>query len=97
MQRLAALAKAGARVIDIALAELKELPRLNAKGGLSAAESYAIHRGLIGKSEQLYDPRVLVRILRGREQDAADYIDLVGRGRSSSAGWRRSPRLTTRC
>lgn len=25
---------------------------------------------------QLYDPRVSVRILRGREQDAADYIDL---------------------
>jgi aspartyl-tRNA(Asn)/glutamyl-tRNA(Gln) amidotransferase subunit A len=24
-----------------------------------------------------YDPRVLVRILRGREQDAADYIDLL--------------------
>ena len=25
----------------------------------------------------MYDPRVLFRILRGKEQDAADYIDLV--------------------
>ena len=50
---------------------------INAKGGLSAAESYAIHRALIARAEKLYDPRVLVRILRGREQDAADYIDLL--------------------
>ena len=25
----------------------------------------------------MYDPRVLIRILRGQEQDAADYIDLA--------------------
>jgi len=74
---LAALRKAGARVIDLPLRELAELPQINAKGGLSAAESYAIHRALIAKGEKLYDPRVLVRILRGREQEAADYIDLV--------------------
>jgi aspartyl-tRNA(Asn)/glutamyl-tRNA(Gln) amidotransferase subunit A len=74
---LAALRKAGARVVDIALRELDELRQLNAKGGLAAAESYAIHRALIAKAEKTYDPRVLVRILRGREQDAADYIDLV--------------------
>jgi aspartyl-tRNA(Asn)/glutamyl-tRNA(Gln) amidotransferase subunit A len=74
---LAALRKAGARVVDIALRELDELRQLNAKGGLAAAESYAIHRALIAKAEKTYDPRVLVRILRGREQEAADYIDLV--------------------
>src|SRR5216684_523105 len=73
----AALRKAGARIDEIALRELDELPRINAKGGLAAAESYAIHRAIIAKGEKLYDPRVLSRILRGREQDAADYIDLV--------------------
>jgi aspartyl-tRNA(Asn)/glutamyl-tRNA(Gln) amidotransferase subunit A len=73
----AALRKAGARVVDIPLRELAELQQLNAKGGLSAAESYAIHRSLIAKREKMYDPRVLVRILRGQEQDAADYVDLV--------------------
>ena len=74
---LAALGKAGAKITDLALRELAELAQINAKGGLSAAESYAIHRGLIAKGENMYDPRVLVRILRGKEQDAADYIDLV--------------------
>jgi aspartyl-tRNA(Asn)/glutamyl-tRNA(Gln) amidotransferase subunit A len=74
---LAAMRNAGARIIELPLHELSELPRINAKGGPSAAESYAIHRALIAKAEASYDPRVLSRILRGREQDAADYIDLV--------------------
>jgi aspartyl-tRNA(Asn)/glutamyl-tRNA(Gln) amidotransferase subunit A len=74
---VSALRKAGVRVVNVALRELAELPQLNAKGGLAAAESYAIHRPLIAKAEQQYDPRVLARILRGREQDAADYIELV--------------------
>src|SRR5499433_1343969 len=43
---LAALRKAGARIVDIPLRELAELPQINAKGGLAAAESYAIHRSL---------------------------------------------------
>src|SRR5262249_8603010 len=74
---LAALGKAGARIADMALRELAELPQINAKGGLAAPEAYAIHRALITKAEKTYDPRVLVRILRGQEQDAADYIDLL--------------------
>jgi aspartyl-tRNA(Asn)/glutamyl-tRNA(Gln) amidotransferase subunit A len=74
---LAALRKAGAGITDIPLREFAELQQINGKGGLASAESYAIHRGLIAKHEKEYDPEVLVRILRGREQDAADYIDLV--------------------
>jgi aspartyl-tRNA(Asn)/glutamyl-tRNA(Gln) amidotransferase subunit A len=42
-----------------------------------SAQSYAIHRALIARAENKYDPRVLTRLLRGQEQDAADYIDLV--------------------
>jgi aspartyl-tRNA(Asn)/glutamyl-tRNA(Gln) amidotransferase subunit A len=74
---LTALRKAGARIVDISLRELSELAQINAKGGLAAVESYAIHRALIAKAEKIYDPRVLTRLLRGREQDAADYMDLV--------------------
>ena len=74
---LAALRKAGARIVDIPLRELAELPQINAKGGLAASEAYAIHRRYIVNSEKMYDPRVLVRILRGQEQDAADYVELV--------------------
>jgi aspartyl-tRNA(Asn)/glutamyl-tRNA(Gln) amidotransferase subunit A len=74
---LAALRKAGAGITDIPLREFAELQQINGKGGLAAAESYAIHRALIAEHEKEYDPQVLVRIVRGREQDAADYIDLV--------------------
>ena len=74
---LAALRKAGTRIVDTALRELLELRQINAKGGLAAAESYALHRALIARAEKMYDPRVLSRILRGKEQDAADYIDIL--------------------
>jgi len=78
---LVAIGKAGARISDIPLRELDELSKINAKGGIVAAECYAIHRPLIARSHEPggpgYDPQVLVRILRGQEQDAADYIDLV--------------------
>jgi aspartyl-tRNA(Asn)/glutamyl-tRNA(Gln) amidotransferase subunit A len=74
---LAGLRKAGVRIADIPLRELAELPQINAKGGLAAPEAYALHRPLIAKAEKTYDPRVLVRIQRGQEQDAADYIDLL--------------------
>jgi aspartyl-tRNA(Asn)/glutamyl-tRNA(Gln) amidotransferase subunit A len=78
---LAAIDKAGGHICDLPLRELAELSQINAKGGLVAAQAYALHRPLIAKSHQPggagYDPQVLVRILRGREQEAADYIDLV--------------------
>jgi aspartyl-tRNA(Asn)/glutamyl-tRNA(Gln) amidotransferase subunit A len=78
---MAAIGKAGARISDIPLRELAELSQINAKGGLVAAQAYAIHRPLIDRSHQPggagYDPQVLVRILRGGEQEAADYIDVV--------------------
>jgi aspartyl-tRNA(Asn)/glutamyl-tRNA(Gln) amidotransferase subunit A len=74
---LAALRKAGARIVDIPLREFLDLRQINTKGGLAAAEAYALHRPLIAKAEKMYDPRVLSRILRGKEQDAADYIDIV--------------------
>jgi aspartyl-tRNA(Asn)/glutamyl-tRNA(Gln) amidotransferase subunit A len=74
---LSQLREKGARIVDIALRELDELRAINAKGGIVTAESYALHRSLIAKAEKMYDPRVLMRILRGREQGAADYIDLL--------------------
>jgi aspartyl-tRNA(Asn)/glutamyl-tRNA(Gln) amidotransferase subunit A len=73
---LRALAAAGAKLTDVSLPELAELPEINRMGGLSSAEAYAHHRALLAKESARYDPRVLVRIMRGREQDAADYIDL---------------------
>ncbi|MBS0422237.1 MAG: amidase [Proteobacteria bacterium] len=74
---LRALREAGVKLTDVAVPELGELPEINRKGGISAAEAYAWHRPQLARAADGYDPRVLVRILRGREQDAADYIDLL--------------------
>lgn len=71
------LNNAGAIIVEIPLLELEELPRINRQGGFTAAESYAWHRETIESRAVEYDPRVSVRILRGREQSAADYLDLV--------------------
>jgi aspartyl-tRNA(Asn)/glutamyl-tRNA(Gln) amidotransferase subunit A len=78
---LSALSKGGAVISDIPLDELSEIATLNARGGFAASEAYAWHRGLIETKGALYDPRVLMRIMRGKDMDAADYIDL-NRGRA---------------
>ena len=74
---LSEVAAAGAHIEEIALSELLELPQLNSKGGLAPPEALAIHRDWIATRPEMYDPRVLTRILRGKEQDAADYIQLL--------------------
>jgi len=73
---LRALKDAGARLTEVSLPELSELPEINRNGGLSAAESYAHHRARLATDGSRYDPRVSMRILRGSKQDAADYIEL---------------------
>lgn len=71
------LSGAGAEVDEIPLAELDELPDINRKGSFSGPEAYALHRERLESQGALYDPRVLVRLQRGREHTAADYIDLI--------------------
>ncbi len=78
---LETLSAAGARIVDIDLPALDELPELNASGGFSPAESYAWHRELIARDGQQYDPRVAARILRGANMKAHEYMDLL-RGRA---------------
>lgn len=74
---LAALRKAGAIIDEIPLKELLELPKINAKGGFSAPEAYAWHRKYLETQGDAYDPRVRARIMKGTEQSAADYIELL--------------------
>ena len=71
------LRQAGAHIEDIALEEISDLAAINASGGLSAAQSYAWHRDLIGRLQAEYDPQVALRILRGARMSAHDYIDLL--------------------
>lgn len=73
---LETLRKRGVRIDEIEIPEFLELAGINRKGGLVCAEAYAVHRHELAAHETDYDPRVASRILRGRDIDCADYIDL---------------------
>jgi aspartyl-tRNA(Asn)/glutamyl-tRNA(Gln) amidotransferase subunit A len=73
------IADAGALITRAPLPVLRRIAEMTDKGGISGAESYAWHRELLAKRREQYDPRVLMRIMRGAEQDAAFYIGLLER------------------
>ncbi|MFM0287880.1 amidase [Paraburkholderia megapolitana] len=70
------LEAAGAIVKEVRFAPLDRLAEIN-RFGFSPIEAYAWHRPLLEKHRDLYDPRVLVRILKGQPASAADYLDLL--------------------
>jgi aspartyl-tRNA(Asn)/glutamyl-tRNA(Gln) amidotransferase subunit A len=74
---VAALAKAGARISEETIALFDDLRAANAKGGFASPEAFAIHRARLARSGAGIDPNVRVRIERGSEMSAADYVDLV--------------------
>ena len=74
---LKTLKDAGALISEINFPEIDAIPTANAKGGFAAPESLASHHALIEKHADLYDKRVLVRIQRGHEQSAQDYVNLI--------------------
>jgi aspartyl-tRNA(Asn)/glutamyl-tRNA(Gln) amidotransferase subunit A len=78
---LGALAASGAHMADMAFPELHEIPAINAKGGIVAAEAWHTHRKLIGEKGEGYDPRVRTRIELGGAITAADYLDYLARRR----------------
>lgn len=82
LQRLSA---AGAELVELAVPEFDELAAINAAGGFSAAESWAWHAELIERSGSGYDPRVLNRILRGKDFTARAYLAL----QAQRADWQR--------
>ena len=71
------LRQAGAMIEDIELPPLAQWASLNANGGFAAAEAWAWHRQRLGRRGDAYDPRVAMRIRRGQNISAADYIDLL--------------------
>ncbi len=71
------LSEAGCVLRDIDCPDWADLPSINAKGGLAAAEAWALHRELIDTSGDLYDQRVRARIEGGATQSAADLIDTI--------------------
>lgn len=71
------LSRAGVIVRRLEMPVLDSIPSINALGGFAAAESYHWHRKLLERDGGRYDPRVRVRMERGRSQTAADYLDLL--------------------
>lgn len=72
-----ALADAGARVTDEPMGLIDEMLAVNAKGGFAPAEAFAVHREWIVKRANEFDPNVRVRIERGGNVTAADYVDML--------------------
>ena len=75
------LSAAGARIVDIPLAELAEIAQINAPGGFSPIEASAVHRERIAAHRDRFDPRVAARIELGMSVGAADYIRMQDRRR----------------
>jgi len=82
---LSALSAAGVALSDMQLPDLNSLPALNARGGIVAAEAHALHRGRLAERFDVYDPRVAARIMKGADQSAADYLDLLAARRDMMA------------
>ncbi|MEJ6666204.1 MAG: amidase [Alcaligenes aquatilis] len=70
------LREQGAVVEEINLPEFDQLPQINRKGGFVCAEAWSVHRDTLQSKGEQYDPRVASRILRGKDIDCADYIEL---------------------
>ena len=82
---LTALGEAGAAISDMAFPELRELPAINARGGIVAAEAWATHRARMAAEGDAYDPRVRFRIELAQSITAADYLDYIARRRQMIA------------
>jgi aspartyl-tRNA(Asn)/glutamyl-tRNA(Gln) amidotransferase subunit A len=71
---LARLAKAGVWLSDERLALIDAMMETNSLGGLAPPEAFMIHRDRLARRGAEIDPNVSVRIARGAEISAADYI-----------------------
>jgi aspartyl-tRNA(Asn)/glutamyl-tRNA(Gln) amidotransferase subunit A len=80
---LTRLSQAGVQLVELPLAELAEVSQINAPGGFSAVEAYAVHRDTLRTQAHRFDPRVASRLKQGEGVSAADYITMQQRRR----GW----------
>lgn len=74
LEKLKAL---GAIIIEGNFTELSEIPKINSKGGLTAAEIWHEHRDFFNDVKDQYDPLVAMRIARGEHLSAADYLSIL--------------------
>ena len=79
---LSILSEAGAHILEIPLTEFGEIPKVNAPGGLSPIEAYAVHHERLARAQAEFDPRVSARILLGAPITAQQYIALLDKRRA---------------
>jgi aspartyl-tRNA(Asn)/glutamyl-tRNA(Gln) amidotransferase subunit A len=72
----------GAKIIDIPFDVLLEIPKANSKGGYAAIEAFVALHDLLKRDENSFDPRVAVRIKRGEQMTAHEYIELMNARRT---------------
>jgi aspartyl-tRNA(Asn)/glutamyl-tRNA(Gln) amidotransferase subunit A len=73
---LSALALSGVHVSEVTFDALDQIPKSYRNGGLASAESYIWHHELTEHRGKEYDPRVLTRIMRGRDISESEYSEL---------------------
>lgn len=74
---IATLRAAGMHIDEIDYRELRDIPAINAKGGIVVVEAYAHHRKQLDQAMDIYDPRVSRRIMAGSQISAADLVDII--------------------
>lgn len=74
---LSKLQKQGVQIDSLEIPALDQLPYINRTGGLICAEAWFYQQNQIQHHQDLYDPRVALRVLQGKDQSAADYIELL--------------------
>jgi aspartyl-tRNA(Asn)/glutamyl-tRNA(Gln) amidotransferase subunit A len=73
---LARLSRLGVVIKSVRMPTLDRVAALFDKGGIAAAEAYALHKPLLASKAAEFDPRVRTRIELGATQSAADYLGL---------------------
>lgn len=75
-QALSKLSRQDAQIIDLDIAAINDIPSQFINGGLTAAEAYSQYRELIETRGTELDPRVSLRVEKGKNISSSDYIEL---------------------
>ncbi|MCC6531544.1 MAG: amidase [Burkholderiales bacterium] len=78
---LACLSGAGVKLSELAMPPFGEMNEINRPGGLSPMEAYHVHKPLLERAADRYDPRVRSRIEGGAKASAVDYLWTLERRR----------------
>jgi aspartyl-tRNA(Asn)/glutamyl-tRNA(Gln) amidotransferase subunit A len=79
---LSALSEAGAQIFEIPLTEFADIPKVNAPGGLSPIEAYAVHHERLARAQAQFDQRVAARVRLGATITAQQYIAILDKRRA---------------